>query len=226
MKTRLMVAVLLAMCLMLTCASAQTLPDLTTFSPGLTRVSERLGHGERTEMTAELSVRDMLYARDVSLLQAMLSGTQLAYSGGGTLCEGGDTLTLTRGGKTVFSAGLVRSGQSVELTVNGRTFGLDLVDGGWAELAAAGDALTGMALLSRVPLLSVCEAVEGLAAGGCAGGRLCRCVAVCGGANPLRRRNAPDEDPGFRQHGPRGGGAVDGLRLPAPARRQSAQGYG
>ena len=165
MKTRLMVAVLLAMCLMLTCASAQTLPDLTTFSPGLTRVSERLGRGERTEMTAQLSVRDMLYARDVSLLQAMLSGTRLAYSGGGTLCEGGDTLTLTRGGETVFSAGLVRSGQSAELTVNGRTFGLDLVDSEWAELAAAGDALTGMALLNRVPLLSVCEAVEGLAAG-------------------------------------------------------------
>ena len=165
MKTRLMAAILLAMCLVLPCASAQTLPDLTTFSPGLTRVSERLGRGERTEMTAQLSVRDMLYARDVSLLQAMLSGTQLTYSGSGMLCEGGDTLTLTRGGETLFSVGLVRSGQSAELTVNGRTLGLDLTDSGWAELAAAGDALTGTALLDRVPLLSVCEAIEGLAAG-------------------------------------------------------------
>ena len=155
MKTRLMAAILLAMCLVLPCASAQTLPDLTTFSPGLTRVSERLGRGERTEMTAQLSVRDMLYARDVSLLQAMLSGMQLTYSGSGMLCEGGDTLTLTRGGETLFSAGLVRSGQSAELTVNGRTLGLDLTDSGWAELAAAGDALTGTALLDRVPLLSL-----------------------------------------------------------------------
>lgn len=164
MKYRLMTALVLVLCLMFTCAAAQTLPDLTVFSPGLTRVSEKLGSGEAVEMTAELSVKDMLYARDVSLLQAMLDGVQLAYSGGGTLAQGGDALALTRGGETLFSAELIRSGENAELSVNGEPFGLRLPDG-WAGLAEAGDALSGTALVNRVPLLSVCEAVEGLRTG-------------------------------------------------------------
>jgi len=165
MKYRLMIALLLVMCLAFSCASAQTLPDLTVFSPGLTRMSEKLGQGEKVEMTAELGVKDMLYARDVSLLQAMLSGTQLAYTGSGTLEAGGDALTLSRGEETLFSAELIRDGENAELSVNERVFGLDLSDDGWGELAAAGDALSEAALVNRVPLLSVCEAVEGLAAG-------------------------------------------------------------
>ena len=164
MKYRLMIAALLAMCLAFSCAAAQTLPDLTLFSPGLAQVSQRLGQGEQVEMTAELSVRDMLYVRDVSLLQAMLEGMQLTYTGGGTLTEGSDALTLTRGEETLLETGVVRSGEKAEITVNGAVFGLDLTDSRWREAAAVGDRLSGMALLDRVPLLSICEAVEGLAA--------------------------------------------------------------
>ena len=164
MKYRLMTALLLMLCLLLSGAAAQTLPDLTVFSPGLTQMSEKLERGEQVEMTAELTVRDMLYARDLSLLQAMLDGMQLVYSGGGTLREGCDALKLIRSGETLFAADLVRNGLNAELSVNDRTFGLCLPEG-FSGIAAAGDWISGAAILNRVPLISVCEAVEGLKAG-------------------------------------------------------------
>ena len=164
MKYRLMAVLATALCLMVSCAFAQTLPDLTVFSPGLTQMSEKLGRGEAVEMTAELGVTDMLYARDLSLLRAMLDGMQLAYSGGGTLEAGGDAVTLTRGGETLLTAEFVRLGRQAELSVNGEKFGLPLPER-FAQIAAAGDALSETAILNRVPLLSVCEAVEGFDAG-------------------------------------------------------------
>ena len=164
MKYRLMTVLLLMLCLLFSGAAAQTLPDLTVFSPGLTQMSEKLERGEQVEMTAELAVRDMLYARDLSLLQAMLDGMQLVYSGGGTLREGCDALKLIRSGETLFAADLVRNGLNAELSVNDRTFGLCLPEG-FSEIAAAGDWISGEAILNRVPLISVCEAVEGLKAG-------------------------------------------------------------
>lgn len=164
MKYRLMTVLLLMLCLLFSGAAAQTLPDLTVFSPGLTQMSEKLERGEQVEMTAELTVRDMLYARDLSLLQAMLDGMQLVYSGGGTLREGCDALKLIRSGETLFAADLVRNGLNAELSVNDRTFGLCLPEG-FSGIAAAGDWISGEAILNRVPLISVCEAVEGLKAG-------------------------------------------------------------
>ena len=164
MKYRLMTVLLLMLCLLFSGAAAQTLPDLNVFSPGLTQMSEKLERGEQVEMTAELAVRDMLYARDLSLLQAMLDGMQLVYSGGGTLREGCDALKLIRSGETLFAADLVRNGLNAELSVNDRTFGLCLPEG-FSGIAAAGDWISGEAILNRVPLISVCEAVEGLKAG-------------------------------------------------------------
>ena len=164
MKYRLMTVLLLMLCLLFSGAAAQTLPDLTVFSPGLTQMSEKLERGEQVEMTAELAVRDMLYARDLPLLQAMLDGMQLVYSGGGTLREGCDALKLIRSGETLFAADLVRNGLNAELSVNDRTFGLCLPEG-FSGIAAAGDWISGEAILNRVPLISVCEAVEGLKAG-------------------------------------------------------------
>ena len=164
MKYRLMTVLLLMLCLLFSGAAAQTLPDLTVFSPGLTQMSEKLERGEQVEMTAELAVRDMLYARDLSLLQAMLDGMQLVYSGGGTLREGCDALKLIRSGETLFAADLVRNGLNAELSVNDRTFGLCLPEG-FSGISAAGDWISGEAILNRVPLISVCEAVEGLKAG-------------------------------------------------------------
>lgn len=164
MKYRLMTVLLLMLCLLFSGAAAQTLPDLTVFSPGLTQMSEKLERGEQVEMTAELAVRDMLYARDLSLLQAMLDGMQIVYSGGGTLREGCDALKLIRSGETLFAADLVRNRLNAELSVNDRTFGLCLPEG-FSGIAAAGDWISGEAILNRVPLISVCEAVEGLKAG-------------------------------------------------------------
>ena len=98
------------------------------------------------------------------LLQAMLDGMQIVYSGGGTLREGCDALKLIRSGETLFAADLVRNGLNAELSVNDRTFGLCLPEG-FSGIAAAGDWISGEAILNRVPLISVCEAVEGLKAG-------------------------------------------------------------
>ena len=119
MKLRWIVALLLAMAFAST-ASAQTLPGVEVFSPGLVRVSEKLGCGERVEMTAELRAEDMFYARDLSVLGAMLDGTTLAYEGVGTSAAGSDQMTLSRGGETLLSLGCVRTGQGAQAQVNGQ----------------------------------------------------------------------------------------------------------
>lgn len=163
MKYRVMMAVMLALCLACACAAAQTLPGVEVFSPGLLRVSEMLGRGEQVRTAAQLSVNDLLYVRDVSLLQKMLDGTEFVYTGGGTLEAGEDTLTIERDGQELFTAGVVRNAQGAELTLNGQTFGLET--DGLGAVFAGGDALAGLAILERAPLTEVCAFIEGLAAG-------------------------------------------------------------
>ena len=104
MKKRLMMAVVFLLCMGFACAAGQTLPGVEVFSPGLIRLSDMLGRGERVEMTAQLSANNVAYARDVSVLQAMLSGAELAYAGDGTLENGGDYLSIAREGETLFAA--------------------------------------------------------------------------------------------------------------------------
>ena len=162
MKKRLMMAVLL-LCMAFSCAAAQTLPSVEVFSPGLIRLSEMLGRGERVQMTAQLSADEMAYARDLSVLQAMLSGTEFAYEGGGTLSRGGDSLRILRDGEELFSFSMARSGQEAELSIGEKTFGLDL--SGYEALMAGGDWLAGVPILERVPLADVCAWIEGLVAG-------------------------------------------------------------
>ena len=163
MKIRLTAALVLALCLVCACAAAQTLPGVEVFSPGLVRVSEKLGRGERVTADAELSVTDMLYVRDVSVLQSMLSGAAFAYEGGGTLTDGMDALRITRGEETLFETAVLRNAQGAELSLNGEHYGLDL--SGFTGLLTGGDALLGTAILERVPLTSVCAWIEGLQAG-------------------------------------------------------------
>ena len=161
MKLRWIVALLLAMAFAST-ASAQTLPGVEVFSPGLIRVSEKLGRGERLEMTAELDAEDMFYARDLSVLGAMLDGTTLAYEGVGTIAAGSDQMTLSRGGETLLSLGCVRTGQGAQAQVNGKAYTLDpaMLDG-----MQALSALESTALLERIPLTSVLAALEGVKPG-------------------------------------------------------------
>ena len=163
MKKRLMMAVVFLLCMGFACATGQTLPGVEVFSPGLIRLSDMLGRGERVEMTAQLSANDVAYARDVSVLQAMLSGAELAYEGGGTLESGADRLSIAREGETLFSAGMTRQAQGAEITIGDQAFGVDLSAFGGA--LAAGDRLAGTPILERVPLTAVCAWIEGLSAG-------------------------------------------------------------
>lgn len=163
MKKRLMIALTLALCCLAACAMGQTLPGIETFSPGLTRVAERTARGERVEMTASMTAEDIAYARDLSVLAEMLSGTQLRYTGWGGARNGADRLTLSKAGQTLLSLGLDRGEDGALLTVNGEDFAVDL--SGLSGPMDAADGLAGVAVLERVPLMTVCEAIEGLRAG-------------------------------------------------------------
>lgn len=162
MKKRL-AAALVMLTMLFSSASAQTLPGVEVFSPGLVRVGELLARGETVRMDAQIGVTDMRYARDLSVLSAMLSGTTFAYEGVGGVARGADTLRIAREGEELFSASLVRDGQRGQLTVNDRAFALDLS----ANQAAAGalDSMAGAAILERVPLERVCAWFEQLTAG-------------------------------------------------------------
>ena len=141
MKKRLMAALGLAMCLLASWASAQTLPSVEVFSPGLVRLSEKLGEGEPVQMRATMTATDMLYARDLSVLSSMLSGTQFVYDGWGSAAQGSDRFAIERDGETLLS--LSAYGKQTQLL----------------------DALAGTAMLERVPLLWVCEQIEALSPG-------------------------------------------------------------
>lgn len=154
------IAALLVILALASPASAQTLPGVEVFSPGLVRVSEKLGRGERVEMTAALAAEDMFYARDLSLLGAMLEGTTLTYEGVGGAQNGGDRMALARGGETLLTLASVRTAQGAQAQVNGETFALETFDG-----AQALDWLSGVPLLERVPLDTVFTALSGVGKG-------------------------------------------------------------
>lgn len=164
MRLRWIMALLLAMAFAST-ASAQTLPGVEVFSPGLVRVSEKLGRGERVEMTAELRAEDMFYARDLSLLGAMLDGATLTYEGVGGITAGSDQMTLSRGGETLLSLGCVRTEQGAQAQVNGQAYALDPAAFGSRQALDALDAMESTALLERIPLTSVFAALEGVKPG-------------------------------------------------------------
>lgn len=163
MKLRLFMALLLALMLSACAAAAQTLPGVDVFSPGLVRVSEKLAAGESVQMQAQLSVENMAYARDLSLLKAMLSGATFRYAGEGGAVSGSDSLTVERGGETVLSLGMARGDGQAQILVNGEAFALDLTGG--AQALQAIDWADGAALLERQPLLALCEALEALRGG-------------------------------------------------------------
>ena len=162
MKQKLMTA-LLFVCMLFSCAAAQTLPGVEVFSPGLLRVNEKLAGGEGVAMEAALSVTDMLYARDLSVLQAMLEGTTFSYTGTGSAKEGGDRLAISRGGETLLDVSMAREEGSAQLAINGRAYGVDL--SGFENALSGADALNAAAILERVPLTAVGEWFEGFCAG-------------------------------------------------------------
>ena len=156
MRTLLALLALLTLC---RAAAAQTLPGIECFSPGLVRVAALEEQGAPVRAQAECSVQQAMYARDLSVLSAMLSGTTFDYEG----IPGAERLSIERDGEMLMTAALVRDGTSVCLALNGRVFDADaLVD---PRLDALEGALAGVAPLERVPLTAVADWLESLKPG-------------------------------------------------------------
>ena len=136
----------LALCTMLLigCAAAQPLPDNAVFSPGLKRLSQAMAGDPVVTAQAQVSVEDAFYARDLSVLSAMLEGTTLRYQGGGGAAE---RLFIERGGEMIAQ------------------YALDNVQIQHAGAAKALERLQGTAILERVPLAAVADWLESLQPG-------------------------------------------------------------
>ena len=136
----------LALCTMLLigCAAAQTLPDNAVFSPGLKRLSQAMAGDPVVTAQAQVSVDDAFYARDLSVLSAMLEGTTLRYQGGGDTAE---RLFIERGGEMIAQ------------------YALDNVQIQHAGAERALERLQGTAILERVPLAAVADWLESLQPG-------------------------------------------------------------
>lgn len=133
-------ALLLLLCL-LGCgaASAQTLPSNAVFSPGLVKLAEMERARPAVQAEAGVKLDKAMYARDLSVLSAMLSGTTLTYQRDAA----GETLSIARGGETLGVYALPQS----------------------EALDALTEPLLGTAVLERVPLASIAGWLEGLRAG-------------------------------------------------------------
>lgn len=131
---------LLLLCLLgCSAAGAQTLPSNEVFSPGLVKLAELERTRPSVRAEASVTIDKAMYARDLSVLSAMLKGTTLTYQGGAE----GETLSISKGGETL---GVYAVPQS-------------------EALDALTDRLLGTAVLERVPLASIAGWLEGLAEG-------------------------------------------------------------
>lgn len=165
MKKRLF-ASLLALLIVLGAASAagQTLPGLDCFSPGLVKLHERLLDQPALSMTAEVTVDQALYARDLSVLTAMLDGTTIDYEGNGDAQTGTDCLRILRQGETLFDGALTHSPDGAALRVNDDVFLIRSPQEANA-LPAWDGSLWGTPILERVPLADVASWLESLQEG-------------------------------------------------------------
>ena len=140
MRKKRMLALLLGMLLCLsTAAHALELPGNAVFSPGLKRLAALEKTQPDVTAQAQVSIEKAMYARDLSLLTKMLEGTTLLYQRGAA----GESLTIERDGSTLGAYAL------------GENKALD-------ELQAR---FLGTAILERMPLASIADWLEGLAAG-------------------------------------------------------------
>lgn len=161
MKKRLFACLLIALAALCAGASAeQTLPGIGCFSPGLVRLDQKLAGDPALSMTAEVKVDNALYARDLSVLAAMLDGTTIRYDGDAAA----DCLRIERQGETLFESASARGENGVVLSVNGETFAADAQQELETLLAWDGSIL-GTPVLERVPLADVAAWLESLEAG-------------------------------------------------------------
>ena len=120
-------------------ACGQTLPSNEIFSPGLIRLSDMETAQPTVQAEASVNIDKAMYARDLSVLSDMLSGTTIAYQS----AEDGETLEISRSGEMLGVYAVPQSDALNTLT----------------------DTLLGTAVLERVPLASIAAWLEGLNAG-------------------------------------------------------------
>lgn len=155
-------------------ALAQTLPSVECFSPGLLAMSGAVASGAPVHLEASLDVGSALYARDLSVLSAMLDGTTIACDSS----AGSDSLRILRQGETLLSLAVTRGEDAAAVAIGEDVFRVAdeqallcalLGDEAGAEGASAAisalSPLTGAAILERVPLSSVAQWFESLKEG-------------------------------------------------------------
>ena len=123
-------------------ASALELPSNQVFSPGLKRLAQMEMAQPTIAAQAEIDIDKAMYARDLSLLDAMLDGTTIGYQRNGRE----EAIIISRGGE-LLGAYDVSDSEAMQ------------------AIGALEEALLGVAVLERVPLASVADWLEGLAAG-------------------------------------------------------------
>ena len=146
MKKRYLALLFAALMLLCVSAAAQTLPSNDCFSPGMMRLAEK----DDLALDASFTVEDAFYARDLSVLNAMLSGTTFHYDRVGEA----EALSIEREGEKLFSAALTQSGSTASLGFNGQQF-----DVSGAVPARQQEPLY---ILERVPLEEVAGWIESL----------------------------------------------------------------
>lgn len=138
------VLLLLTMAMLLGAASAQTLPGIALFSPGLVKLAQLEAQDADISAQAQIGVSKAMYARDLSVLGAMLEGTTFGYARSGE----DEALTIERGGELLGAYSLEQADalDALNALPGGAAVleraPLDAV-AGWLESLAAGDVLAG-----------------------------------------------------------------------------------
>ena len=159
MKYKLGAVLALVMVLLAACAGAQQLPGISCFSPGLMQVSEKLREDAVLGIDAELTVENAFYARNLSVLQAMLEGANFHVEAGG----GTSALTLSRNGETLMQAAVTQDGQGTRVNLDGTVYDAATPDeAAWDDVP---EFMQSTPILERVPLTEIAVWLEGLQAG-------------------------------------------------------------
>lgn len=138
-KLRMLAALLCTLTCLCSQALALEVPSNAVFSPGLKRLSALEKTQPDVGAQAQISIDKAMYARDLSLLQSMLDGATIAYQRSGD----DESVTIHRGGEMLGAYVLPQN----------------------AAMDALEEKLLGVPVLERVPLVSIADWLEGLAAG-------------------------------------------------------------
>ena len=159
MKYRIFAIWMLMMALLAACAGAQELPSISCFSPGLVQVSEKLKENPTISMDAELTVENAFYARNLSVLQAMLEGASFHVEADNETGE----LSISRNGETLMRAAFTQDEQGARVSLDGTVYDVATPDeAAWNDVP---EFMQSTPILERVSLTAIAEWLEGLQAG-------------------------------------------------------------